>query len=560
MAVDVTGVTPSQEAADAYFPTSYIGPSWERDEDGNWLLPEFSLGWEILGWCAQWLTNPDGDPWIFTDEQARLILWLYEVDQYGDRVYRKGVVQRAKGHGKDPLAAALCLVELIGPCKFSHWEKGQPFGKANMSAWVQLAATTTEQNKNTMLLIPSMLPKRTREQFGLDVQKQIIHVTGTGRRLEAVSSNFAGLEGARPSFALLNETHHWKPSQGGSELYQTIRNNVDKVQGWYLCITNAYQPGQDSVAEQIRLAVNREREGLAMDSGWFFDSVEAHPDAPMTPDWSWFILTRVYGDSYWVDFKTIVKSLIDTSVPASKLRRMFFNQVVASEDALFSEGEWDAVAVFDVDSAGRKAPRQLERGDEIVLGFDGGKTDDATAIVAMRIRDRFVTPIHIWQKPDGPAGETWQINELEVDSMVHMAFREYKVRAFFADVALWESYIAEWSDLYREMLLIKASPQSAIGFDMRQNRKKITLANEQLMQSVFDGKTVHDGDPLLRRHALNAKRHENEFGLTFRKDSRESNNKVDAYAAMLLTHIAHLALAESGRSAAPVYTSRLYQF
>lgn len=560
MPVDVTGVTPSQEAADKYFPCTYIGPSWQVDDDGQWLLPKYTLGWEILGWVAQWLTNPDGDPWIFSDEQARLILWLYEVDRDGERVYRKGVIQRAKGHGKDPLAAALCLVELIGPCKFSHWENGHPVAKANTSSWVQLAATTTEQNKNTMLLIPSMLPKRTREQFGLDVQKQIIHVTGTGRRLEAVSSNFAGLEGARPSFALLNETHHWKPSQGGSQLYETLRNNVDKVDGWYLCITNAYQPGQGSVAEEIRLAVNREREGLAMNSGWFFDSVEAHPDAPMTPDWSLFILTRVYGDSWWVKFNNIMKSLIDTSVPVSKLRRMFYNQVVATEDALFSEGEWDAIRVFDFDIRGRKIPRTLGRGDEIVLGFDGGKTDDATALVAMRIADRFVTPIHIWQKPDVETAVPWRINEQEVDSMVHMAFREYKVRAFFADVALWESYIAEWSDLYREQLLIKASPQSAIGYDMRQNRKKITLANEALMQSVFDRKTVHDGDPLLRRHALNAKRHENEYGLTFRKESRESNNKVDGYAAMLLAHMAQVALAESGKKAAPQYTSRLYQF
>jgi len=216
--------------------------------------------------------------------------------------------------------------------------------------------------------------------------------------------------------------------------------------------------------------------------------------------------------------------------------------------------------VYDVDAFGRRATKMLQRGDEIVLGFDGGKTDDATALIAMRISDRFVIPIHIWQKPDVESAVPWRINELEVDSMVHMAFREYKVRAFFADVALWESYIAEWADLYREKLLIKASPQSAIGYDMRQNRKRTTLANEALMQSVFDGKTVHDGDPLLRRHALNAKRHENEYGLTFRKDSRESNNKVDAYAAMLLCHIAHVALAESGKRAAPEYTSRLYQF
>lgn len=551
--IDLSGIEPSQEMADKLFPTTYIGPSWQTDENGEWRLPKLTLGWEILGWCAQWLTTPDGDPWIFTPEQARLVLWLYEVDRRGNRVYRKGVVQRAKGHGKDPFAAALCLVELVGPCKFSHFgADGQPVGKENRSSWVQLAATTTEQNKNTMLLIPSMLPKATREQFNLDVQKQIIHVTGTGRRLEAVSSNFAGLEGARPSFSLMNETHHWQKSRGGDSLYQVIRNNVQKVQGWFLCITNAYQPGEGSVAEDIRLAVMREREGLAQDTGWFFDSVEAHPEAPMTPDWSVFILRRVYGDSYWVKLDDIAnQSLLDTSMPVSKLLRMFYNQIVASEDALFSEADWDGAA---------RRNERLTAGDEIVLAFDGGKTDDATALIAMRLRDRVLFPIAIWQKPDGPAGDNWHINEEEVDSMVHMVFREYKVRAFYADVALWESWIQSWADLYREVLLIKASPRGAVAFDMRGNQQKITRGNEALLQSILDRKTFHNGDPLLRRHALNAKRRENQWGLTFGKESRESPHKVDAYAAALLAFIAANDYAESGKQPAREYTRRLYQF
>lgn len=552
MSVDLTGVEPSQEMADKLFPCVYIGPSWRTTATGEWDLPEFTLGWEILGWCAQWLTNPDGEPWIFTPEQARIILWLYALDKQGKRLTKKGVVQRAKGHGKDPLAAAICMVELIGPCRFSHFDStGSPVGKENRSAWVQLAATTTEQNKNTMLLIPSMLPKHTRSHYSLEVQKQIIHVKGTGRRLESVSSNFAGLEGNRPSFALLNETHHWQKSRGGGELYNTITNNVGKSDGaHWLAITNAYQPGQGSVAEDIRLAVMKELEGLAEDTGWFFDSVEANPLAPMSRAWSKFILKRVYGDSYWVNLEDVANSLLDTSKPVSKLRRMFFNMIVASEDALFSEGEWDGI----------KSSETLQSGDDIVLGFDGGKTDDATALVAMRISDKLIQPIHIWQKPDGPMGDDWHISEEEVDSMVHATFREYNVRAFFADVALWESYVFAWSDLYREQLLIKASPRSAVGYDMRGNGKVITLSNEALMQAVVDKTVLQNGDPLLKRHALNAKRHENQFGLTFRKESRESPHKVDGYAATLLCYIAIMALAESGKRVRPQYSSRLYQF
>ena len=558
--VDLTGIEPSAEMALELFPPDNIGPSWEVDADGNWILPERTLGWEALGWIAENLTMPDGSPWLAVAEQARLILHYYALNKRGQFVTRKGYIQRLKGWGKDPVAAALCLFELVGPCRFSHWdENGQAVGKENHSSWVQLVATTAEQNKNTLLLLPSMLPKRTREKYNLEVNKQIIHVIGTGRRLESVSSSHQGLEGARPSFLLMNEPHHMTPSRGGQDLFTTCQNNVNKVQGRMLLITNAYEPGQGSVAEDVTLAQRAVAEGRALDSGWMFDVRSAHPDSPLTPDWSPFIIDMVKGDSYWVDTEVVAQSLLDTSIPVSKLRRFFYNQILASEDSLFTEGEWDAMSLWDsVD--GRKQSFALQPGDDIVLGFDGGRTDDATAIIAIRIADRMIFPIQIWQKPDGPAGDHWEINSQEVDSMVHFCFRQYNVKAFYGDVYPWQSHIDSWSDHYREQLLVKASPRSTVGFDMRGNGERITRANEALMQTVVDRKIFHNGDALLRRHALNSKRYETQWGISVRKDSRESPNKIDAYVALLLAFIALNDLAERGRKAPVTYDSSLYQF
>ena len=558
--IDLTGIEPTAEMARLLFPPDTIGPTWLKEDDGSWVLPERTLGWEALGWIAENLTMPDGSPWLATGEQARIILHYYALDSRGRPLTRKGYVQRCKGHGKDPLAGALALFELIGPCRFSHWgEDGQPVGKINHSSWVQLVATTAEQNKNTLLLLPSMLPKRTREKYALEVNKQIIHVTGTGRRLESVSSSHQGLEGARPSFLLMNEPHHMTPSRGGQDLFVTCNNNVNKVNGRMLLITNAYEPGEGSVAEDVTLAQRAVAEGRALDSGWFFDVLSAHPDSPLTPDWSPFIIDMVKGDSYWVDTEVVAQSLLDTSIPASKLRRFFYNQVLASEDSLFTESEWDSIALWD-SADGRKKSFELQPGDEIVAGFDGGKSDDATALIAIRISDRMAFPIGIWQKPEGPKGDGWEINKQEVDSVVHYMFKAFTVRGFFADVALWESHIDSWSDHYREELLVKASPRSTVGYDMRGNGEKTTRANESLVQTVLDRKIFHNGDPLLRRHALNSKRFVNRWGVSFRKDSRESPNKVDAFAALLLAFIALNELAERGKKAPVNYDSSLYQF
>lgn len=97
--LDISEIEPSAENALKYFPPDYIGPSWAKNEDGSWLLPEHTLGWEIAGWCAEWLRSPDGGPWRFTPEQLRLLLHVYSINEDGSWKYRKIFLQRLKGWG-----------------------------------------------------------------------------------------------------------------------------------------------------------------------------------------------------------------------------------------------------------------------------------------------------------------------------------------------------------------------------------------------------------------------------------------------------------------------------
>lgn len=80
-----------------------IGPTWQRGPDGKFILPERTLGWDVLAWTAEYLRQPDGPdagkPWRYTPEQARFILWWYALDEYGRFVYRYGMLRRVKGWG-----------------------------------------------------------------------------------------------------------------------------------------------------------------------------------------------------------------------------------------------------------------------------------------------------------------------------------------------------------------------------------------------------------------------------------------------------------------------------
>lgn len=545
----------TEELANELFPPVHLGPTWERGEDGNFILPELTLGWGILGWCTANLLDPiTGNPWMFTPEQARFILWFYEVKPRGNigvRTNRKAVFQRLKGHGKDPMAVALGMAELLGPTVWSHWDpdvRGGCVGKARRSSLVQVVAVSKEQGVgNTMHMAPEMISKQCIEKYNLDIQKEIVQVKGRpAHRMMAVAGSFKSAEGNRPHFVIMNEPHHWTPSMGGDRLYETVQNNIRKTatQGSsILAITNAYVPGEDSVLERMRYAVDQFNLGLAPDPKILYDTLEAHPDAPFDTAWGPWIVKQCAGDSLgWVPWQDVAETFADTSIDEARERRMWYNRVIEPEDAVFSESEWDAIR--DLDLTGTKA--DLNRGDAIVLGFDGGRTDDATALVAIRIRDRLVVPLAIWQSPPRTRDRKqvkWEMDPMQVTAEVHLAFSSYNVKAFYADVQGYDSWIFQWEAQYAPRLEAGVSPKRPIAYDMRGHQEETIRGHEAFMRDVLDRRIWHNGDPILRKHALNARRRtENRYGISFGKESRESPNKIDAYAATICAYLALRAL------------------
>ncbi|WP_327292453.1 terminase [Streptomyces sp. NBC_01198] len=524
----------------------FHGPTWQRDPfTGKWHLPKHTLGWQIVGWCAEYLsgegsTDEKPVPWKFTKEQLRFVLWWYAIDGDGEFVYRTGVLQRLKGWGKDPLLAVISLVEFVGPSRFSHWdEAGEPVAKSHPQAWVQITAVSQEQTTNTMAYLPVLMSDKLIRAYGIKMGAELIRADRGRKRLQAVTSSYRAIEGKRTTFTLLNETHHWIAGNGGHKMYETIDGNATKMDSRYLAITNAYMPGEDSVAERMREAYEKVREGKAADVGALYDSIEAHPKTPLTAEALRIVIPKIRGDAVWLKVESIIKSVLNLTISASRSRRMYLNQIVAEEDALYGPAEWDVL---------RDEELILRPGDEITLGFDGGKTDDSTGLVAVRVSDMAAFLLGLWERPDGEAGQNWSVPRAAVDSAVHDAFRMFSVQGFFADVALWESYISEWDDAYGEGLAVR-SPlgKDSIGWDMRASQKTSTLAHERLMRIVFDQKLKHDGDLKLRRHALNARRATNNYGISFRKESKDSPKKVDAYAALLLAHECLIELRARGK-------------
>lgn len=492
-------------------------------------IPKLTLGWDVLAWTAAYLLQPDGpdagSPWRYTDEQARFVLWWYAIDEQGRFLFRRGMLRRMKGWGKDPVGATLCAVELCGPCRFGGWNaKGEPVAVEHPSPWVITAAVSLDQTKNTMRLFPSLFSDDAIAEYGIDIGKEIIYT----RRgiLEAVTSSPRALEGKRTTFSLKNETHHWLESNDGLAMADVIARNNTKARGGdarSLAISNAHNPGEGSDAEldyeaYLAMATGRGRQDF------LYDSIEAPDGIDITdPEQVRQGLIAARGDSVWLDLDRHVAEILDPRTPEGMARRFYFNQVVAGDDLWLARGKWDALA----------GPREVPSGTPITVGFDGSDSDDWTVIRAETEDGYQFTP----RFPDGkpmiwdPSQHGGYTPRGQVNAAVAELFSRYKVVRMYCDPPYWQSEIDEWAAQYGDKVVVRWAT-----FRTRQ----MAEALERFRTDVLASNLSHDGCPITSRHIGNARSDPRPQGVLIRKDKAISRNKIDAVMSSALAHEAAL--------------------
>ncbi|ASR77117.1 terminase large subunit [Mycobacterium phage MyraDee] len=528
-------------------PAHITGPTWQRTTDGKFYLPEHSLGYAVLAWMFEYLRLPGGPDagsnFMPTDEQARFIVWWYAVDKFGKFVYRNGLLRRLKGWGKDPLAGAMALAELCGPVMFSHWENGRPVGKRKPSAWIQVAAVSQDQTRNTFSLFPVLCSEELKAEFKIEFNKTIVYAKNIGGVIEAATSNPLTLEGKRPTFVIKNETQWWIETNNGHAMSEVIAGNVDKS-AYGVCralsICNGHIPGQDSDAERDYDAHMDVMSGKAIDTGFLYDALEAPADTPLSEipspveDPEGFDkgmaklregLEIARGDAVWLDLDTIIMSMLDRRRPVTESRRKFLNQINAHEDSWIAPHEWNALSLTD-------NLFKLKKGDRITLGFDGSKSNDHTALVACRVEDGMLFLIKTWDPEKFAGGE---VPREDVDATVRSCFERFDVVAFRADVKEFEAYVDQWGRDFKRKIKVNATPGNPIAFDMRGQTKRFALDCERFLDAVLEAELFHDGSPVLRQHILNARRHPTTYdAISIRKASKDSTKKIDAAVCAVL--------------------------
>lgn len=486
----------------------------------------------MLDWTSKYLKQPDGpradDPWMFTPEQARFVLWWYAIDENGRFPYRYGMLRRMKGWGKDPLGAALCCDEFVGPCRFGGWrEDGTPLAVPHPAAWVQIAAVSKDQTRNTMTLFPGMFTREAIDEYQIDLGKEIIYAYRGRRRIEAVTSSPRALEGGRGTFILKNETHHWIKSNEGDEMSAVIARNAAKSRDGssrVLAISNAHAPGEGSDAE-------RDYEAFQMGAqGVLYDSLEANGVDMDSEGELRRGLKFCRGDSEWLDIDRLVQEIQDPRTPTNTARRFYLNQIAASEERAFDLEEWKAL--------GKK--HRVADGELITLGFDGSQSKDHTALIGTHVKTGYQWVVGYWEPKELPNGEL-RIPVEQVKASVDDAFKRWDVWRMYADPFRWKEEIAQWSGAYN-----KPGRDAVEEFNTTQLRK-MAYSLAAFRTAIRAGDLTHDGDPRYEACIRNSHKvvlhfvdDEGEQMWTLGKERADSPLKIDAAIAGCLSWQARL--------------------
>ncbi len=525
-----------------------------------------TLGYAVIDWITTYLAAPAKDeyePFVPYLEQEDFILAFYEIDPETGRFRRnRGLLGRPRGWGKSPLLAALAIVEALAPVLPDGWDAyGQPVGKPwtkVRTPLVQIAAVSEEQTNNTWQPMLEMLREGPviDEYRGLEPLDTVVNLPRG--HIKSVTSSSRTVKGAPSTFAVLDQTEEWVPSNGGPLLAQTIRTNTSKNGGRTVESPNAFLPGEGSVAEQSAAYWADIRQGRVREEGLLYDHREAPPDTSLTdrdsPDedsdeeYTGLIdgLRYAYGDSSGhpdgcvihdppcapghVDLDALVSRIWDPATDIQIARSDFLNQITHASDSWVRQPDW--AARLDVDKA-------IGSSDPIVLGFDGSRgrnrgKADATALVGCRVSDGHMFEIRVWEQPAGPAGRDWAPSVLDVDSTVRACMDQWNVVGFYADPSGWTSQVAAWEAKYGRKLKVKASAQSPIAAWPRGKDSRVVEYVERMRLAIVNGEMTHDGGPSLTRHVLNARRRNVRNGYLIFKAYPDSPEKIDAaYAAVM---------------------------
>jgi phage terminase large subunit-like protein len=199
--------------------------------------------------------------------------------------------------------------------------------------------------------------------------------------------------------------------------------------------------------------------------------------------------------------------------PESEFRTKRCNQWVSSQTAWLPNGSWEKLV----------GEKELNHETEVVLGFDGSFSGDASVIVGVTIEEQpHVFLVKAWEKQPEDTDD-WRVDSLDVENSIIEACQKYRVREIACDPFRWQRTMQVLQDLG---LPVVEWPSTSAA--------RMIPACAKFYDAVAGEKLNHDGNPLIARHISNAVVKTDRLGPRIVKEHRGSPRKIDAAVASII--------------------------
>lgn len=448
------------------------------------------------------------------DWQKWLLRAIFEEKEDGSLRYRRVVIGLPRKNGKSFLASIVQIVNLFICVPGDE---------------LYVGATAKDQAKIVFKTVVQM----TQNLPGIDkhlqykMSENTIINRRTGVEFKALGADGGTAQGLGPYISIADEVHEWNTERSRS-LWSALKDGSgDRDEAMLIGISTAGSVYDSILGERYQEGVKlSEIDPSLMKStatGFFWWGA-SEGDDPSDPEvWKKanpMIAEGLYSidDLYAAWDNTETEGLDD-------FLRYRLNMFSGSKGTR-GELTWMPDRFF-LDKCVSEDDSGLLEGDRIVVGFDGSRKDDSTALVGICVDPdedgKYRTQLlGIWEKPINVPH--WSVPSNEVSAVVDDIFRKYDVIRFYADDSKWRDELTAWFELYGNA--ISKFPQSGRRMKDAKNTAESYILQEyiKLPDSPMTNKLIS--------HIMNAV--ERTTNGTLKKRSDKSKAKIDAAIAFIM--------------------------
>jgi phage terminase large subunit-like protein len=397
----------------------------------------------------------------------------------------QGLISTPRGNGKTTLAAVLGLYGL--------------FADRVEGAEVVVVASDARQAGITLRKAARMVELNPLLDEQVHIYTNRIYVPRTNSTMAVLPAEPGALQGWSPSLAIVDELHVVTRA-----VWDAVALAAGKRDGSLALAISTPGPTRDGIMWDL---VEHGRAGD--DPSFVYVEYSAPEDCAADDEKAWAIANPALGDFLYLDG---VRATYPTTREA-EWRRFRLGQWTQQADAWLPRAAWEACS----------SPGRIPDGAEVVLGFDGSYSGDATAIVAVTVGDMpHVDVVRVWEPPS--AAVDWQVPIVDVEDEIREACQRWRVKAIVADPFRWARSLQLLVD---DGLPVEEYPQSP---------QRMVPATQRFQEAVLNGGLTLSGNVDLARHVGNACVKVDARGLRVVKEHKMSKNRIDLAIAAIMAH------------------------